>query len=305
MPKINFTKMHGLGNDFVLIDKRITNFNLTSLQIKFICNRKLGIGCDQLLIIKNKPNILDNYDYIYQIYNSDGTEVEQCGNGARCCIKYLIENEPNMPQPIRLKSINNVIYGYALKNDLIEIHFEEAKFSPESLLCNLELNLNNRYHLEYECNETKQKIMIDYGIVSVGNPHVVIKLNNIEQLKDTPKLTSIAQFIQKSELFPHGVNVNFYTINFEQKSKNDLNFITHTSIHNIIYLRTYERGCGFTQACGTGAAATVSYAVQQGILSDEVQVNMAGGSLKIKAPLNKEILMSGQATTVFNGTIEL
>lgn len=274
MLKINFTKMHGLGNDFVIIDARNQQLKLTVEQIKLICDRKLGIGCDQLLIIRNNVENSPDYDYIYQIFNSDGTEVEQCGNGARCCIKYLIDSinlvdssNYTFKKQIRLKSMNRIITGYTKTKDIIAVDLGIPEFFPDA-----------KYG------------SITYGVVSVGNPHAIIKLNTLDELSDITNLTKIAKSIQKSKDFPNSVNVNFYVMDNDES----------------IHLRTNERGCGFTNACGTGAAATTCYSIKCGLLKSSVVVHMPGGDLTINwTPPDGEIIMSGTATKVFSGSIEV
>jgi diaminopimelate epimerase len=345
MLKINFTKMQALGNDFVLIDARrkhdkqcdlkqnnleqgnleqnnikkcnptMRQSNLTTQQIKLICDRKLGIGCDQLLILQDNIESSPEYDYIYKIFNSDATEVEQCGNGARCCIKYLLDEYNSYsnthqsqedqyvtmtaPRIIRLKSINRIISGYAISDDIIAVNLGIPKFLPSDLPSrHQQLNSDNCYSISITDNintENNTDNSITYGIVSVGNPHAVIKLNNLHELNNTANLTKIAKLLQQSELFPHSVNVSFYVIDSPNTS----------GTPDTIHLRTYERGCGFTDACGTGAAATVCYGIIQGLLNNIVRVNMLGGTLTIKWIVGEEIIMSGSTTKVFSGSIEL
>ncbi|MFN7094407.1 MAG: diaminopimelate epimerase [Burkholderiales bacterium] len=284
MTKIYFNKMHGLGNDFILIDTLAQPLSLTAAQIQFICNRKLGIGADQLLLIEQSSS--SKADYNYRIFNQDGNEVEQCGNGARCAISYLYSHYSLTHNAIRLQTKNRIIVGSIDSNHHITISMGNPKFAPTDLPFSHPQHLDNQYQMVIAGK------LATFGIASVGNPHVIIQLAALEELANSSDLATIAKSIQRSSYFPEGVNVNFYW----------------PQDRNTIYLYTYERGCGFTLACGTGACATVCYGISRQLLTSSVCVKMPGGSLNITWDNTKpdaQILMTGPATQVFQGQIEL
>ncbi len=271
--KIKFTKMQALGNDFVLFDCTILPVLLSSEQIKFIANRRLGIGCDQVLLLE--PS--NDSDVNYKIFNADGSSASHCGNGARSVIAYLW-NKLNKPQ-ITLKMQNQSITGYKNQDDTISINMGMPNFNPQSLPFNHQEQNNNEYHLDIDGTK------INFGICSVGNPHVMIRLNSTHELDNN--LEHIAKLLQNSLLFPNSVNVNFYVVINESQIK----------------LLTYERGCGFTEACGTGATATACYAMDKNQVSTNVTVEMLGGKLNIQKDSINQIIMTGDAIHVFDGEI--
>lgn len=277
---IDFIKMQALGNDFVLIDAIKSNITIRTKDIIKICDRKFGIGSDQVLIIEK--NYTNDANFNYRIFNNDGKEVEHCGNGARCVISYLFEyGYSNSSEIILLKTRNRIISGAKHCTGIL-INMGQPLFTPESLPFLHESNKNHQYKFNLGQNE-----IITFGIVSVGNPHIIIELPNIELLNNDEDLTKIATTIQKNSLFPESVNVNFYI-------KEDQN--------NII-LKTYERGAGFTLSCGTGAVATVCYGILKNFLSESVTVENKGGTLFITWDKNNDAILVGPATFVFKGNI--
>jgi diaminopimelate epimerase len=276
--QLKFTKMHGLGNDFVLIDSITSSINLTIEQIKYIANRKYGVGCDQVLLIE-KPIDL-NADFHYRIFNVDGHEAEHCGNGARCVITYLYQNNYTTKDRISLQIKNRIISGYK-NNDKISIDMGIPDFTPEALPFLAKYNRDNSYNINIQNNE------ITFGIASVGNPHAIIQLNSLISVENLDCLKETAIGLQNSPMFPNQVNVNFFAI--ENKST--------------ISLLTYERGAGFTQACGTGSTATVCYGILKGVLANTVTVKNNGGELLITWDGKNKAILTGDTTFVFEGTI--
>ncbi len=276
--EINFIKMQGLGNDFILIDRSNQNINLESKHIKFLCNRKFGIGCDQLLIIEKSAEPL--IDFNYQIFNQNGIEAEHCANGARCVIKYLAHSKLITNNLITLKTKNRIISGFVLEDGNIKLGLGHPNFAPEKIPFIHKSNPNNKYSLSINC------VNIEFAIVSMGNPHAVIQVKDKSLLSSNEYLSNIAILLQESEYFPESVNVNFYYI--ENSSQ--------------ILLKTYERNCGFTLSCGTGAAATVCNAIHQKLLEKNVDVVMQGGILTLEWS-NEEIFMIGDAVEVYRGII--
>ena len=280
--KLNFNKMQGLGNDFVIIDVINTNsFHLSVEQLQFLANRRFGIGCDQILVIGK--SCIPSVDFDYRIFNADGSVAGNCGNGARCVVKYLYARYKIDKSNIVLSIQNQNLIGYKSSDGNISVSMGVPDFRPSAIPFVHEYNLDNRYQVNLE-NE-----IINFGVVSVGNPHAVIKLLDENSFTDTRHLALIGQLLQNSKLFPSGVNVNFYVV----------------VDSSTLSLKTYERGCGFTPACGTGAVATSSYAILNNQIDNKVNVLMDGGSLAIEWDMQNEIKMTGPAIIVFTGSIDL
>ncbi|MCC2645072.1 MAG: diaminopimelate epimerase [Burkholderiales bacterium] len=285
--KIIFKKMQGLGNDFILIDSQenpdlFTNksFNLKPYELAKIANRNYGIGCDQILIIMPSSSKLANYDYL--IYNQDGTSAGYCGNGARCVIRYIADKY-QINLPITLNTNGRLSTGCITSTGQVTIHVGYPDFSPQA--SNFVKDKNEFNHYSYLID----KQLINFGIVSIGNPHAILSLDNLEQLNAIRPLARIAEAIGNSGLFIEGVNVSFFVID---SPKN-------------IRMRTYERGAGFTLACGSGACATASFAIAQKYCGQNVNVLMPGGTLEIYWDMENEIKMTGDAAYVFEGIITL
>jgi diaminopimelate epimerase len=275
--KFNFTKMHGLGNDFVVIDAINQSISLNSKQIQFIADRHFGIGCDQLLLVE-KPDVA-HADFRYRIFNADGGEVEQCGNGARCFARFVHDQGLTVNKQIPVITQAGLIV-LTLENDgQVTVNVGQPAFEPESLPF-LATEEQATYSLEID-----GKIII-FSAVSIGNPHAVIQVDDIE----TAPVKELGAKIQAHESFPESVNIGFMQI------------IDRSHIK----LRVFERGAGETQACGTGACAAVVAGRSRGLLDDTVEVSLSGGNLSIHWE-NKQnpVMMTGPATTVFSGTITL
>ncbi len=277
--KINFSKMHGLGNDFIVINNLNSKYNLTPQQISFLADRKLGIGCDQLLMVE--PSTDMRSDFFYKIYNSDGSEASQCGNGARCFTKYVIDNNLTDKKEVLLQTSKRTINGLQTSNNEYKVDMGTPIFEPMQIPLNLAQTQS--YVFEYK-NEK-----FDFYALSMGNPHAVIILNNVTLLSNDSYLENQAVALQNSGLLPEGVNVNFIVIHDSSR----------------IELRTYERGCGFTLACGSGACASAAVTILHGMTNCETIVSMRGGSLLIKWNKQQSLYMTGSATHVFDGEIEL
>lgn len=274
---IKFTKMHGLGNDFVVIDAVRQHINLTTDAIKKLADRNLGIGCDQVLLIE--PPSDKNIDFNYRIFNCDGSEVEQCGNGARCMGRYIADQQLSGKKTVLLQTKNRVMEVTTKTNNLVTANMGEPIFSPEAI------------PFVAEKQETLYSIQIDaqtYEIsaLSVGNPHAVIQVDDINHVA----VDEIGPLIQADRHFPESVNVGFMQILDRQNIK----------------LRVYERGVGETQACGSGACAAAVAAIQQNLVDTSVKLELLGGSLNVEwHGDNQPILMTGPAETVFHGKIKL
>ncbi|RTL10920.1 MAG: diaminopimelate epimerase [Neisseriaceae bacterium] len=276
--KLDFSKMHGLGNDFVIINNLQLQHNFTASEIKFIGDRKFGIGCDQILIID--PADDGTSDFYYKIFNSDGSIAGQCGNGARCFIRYVVDHGLTTKKQIKLQTTSRIISGQLITPELIEVDMGV----PEFRVGHIPLLLPQTGQYQLEINHQTLK----FSALSMGNPHAVINLLNPQLLEDDNYLQTIAQTLQQASYFPESVNVNFV-------------YIVDNSL---IKLRTYERGCGFTLACGSGACASAAALIKQNLVHSTLTVQMDGGELNIDWS-RENLLMRGAAVEVFNGTIEL
>ena len=276
--KIVFSKMQGLGNDFIIINNLELKHEFSSDEICYLADRKFGIGCDQLLLIDPATDGVS--DFFYRIYNSDGSVAGQCGNGARCFIRYVLDHNLSQKSIIKLQTLERVITGKSLENGQIEVDMGVPNFAPSSL----PLKLEEQTHYELNFNGK----VLHFAALSMGNPHVVLVLDDLELMADEEYLAEIGEYLQSSELFPESVNVNFvYKIADSQ-----------------LGLRTYERGCGFTLACGSGACASAAVAIRDGLVCSPVEVFMPGGEL-ILSYTNANLFMRGDAIHVFDGEIEL
>ena len=272
-----FTKMHGLGNDFVVLDAVRQSIRLTTDIIKRIADRNLGIGCDQVLVIE--PPTDRNIDFNYRIFNCDGSEVEQCGNGARCIGRYIKDQQLSGKKTLRIKTKNRVMEITTTTKNMITANMGEPSFIPKDIPLDSEQQ-NDLYSIDI--NNSSLKI----SALSVGNPHAVLQVDNIDQAD----VETIGSLIQKHSLFPESVNVGFMQIIDRQN----------------LALRVYERGVGETQACGSGACAAAVAAIKQGLVDKTIEIKLLGGKLTIEwQGEGQPILMTGPAETVFHGKIKL
>lgn len=270
---LRFTKMHGLGNDFVVIDAITQRVNLNGNQIRHLADRHFGVGFDQLLIVEapSKPDV----DFNYRIFNADGNEVEQCGNGARCFAKFVRDQKLTYKNTIRVSTQCGNLTLHVKDNDQVVVDMGIPQLAPNKIPFNAD-----KKSVTYILNLDKQTIEI--GAVSMGNPHAVMLVDSV---KAAPVAT-IGPKIEKHELFPQRCNAGFMQI----VSRDEIN------------LRVYERGVGETLACGTGACAAVVSGILRGLLNNNVTVNLLGGALTIEwAGEGKPVIMTGAATRVFEG----
>ncbi len=272
-----FVKMHGLGNDFVLFDAMTNPINLSSDQIQFIADRHFGIGCDQLLLLE--PAKGDETDVNYRIFNADGGEVEQCGNGARCAAVYLQQSGRVNKDVIVAETSGGLIKLICHPDGQVTVDMGVPRFEPTEIPI-----LAKQRAINYQV--TIDDDVLTFSAVSVGNPHAVLVVENI----DSAPVESSGPILESHEFFPERVNVGFMQI---------LN-----SGH--IRLRVFERGVGETQACGTGACAAVIVGRLQNILDETVTVDLPGGQLQISWDgEDQPVMMTGPATKVFEGVINL
>ena len=271
---IQFTKMHGLGNDFVVIDAVSQSINLSAEQIRKIADRHFGVGCDQLLLVEKPTNPLA--EFRYRIFNADGGEVEQCGNGARCFALFVRAQGLTSNSIIPVETASGIIQ-LQVEEDLVTVDMGIPNFQPQSL------------PFITETREQTYTLLVNgaectISAVSMGNPHAVLTVSDIENV-DVP---GIGSAIENHQQFPQRVNVGFMQIVNRQQ----------------IRLRVFERGAAETLACGTGACAAVAIGQMRGELDEEVSVQLPGGSLTIRwQGEGQNLLMTGPATTVFQGQI--
>jgi diaminopimelate epimerase len=275
--KLNFTKMQGAGNDFVVIDSYTQPITLTTEQIRHIANRYFGVGCDQLLMVEKTATPL--VDFRYRIFNADGGEVEQCGNGARCFVRYVVEKKLTEKHEIVVETASGVITLTLQDDGQVTVNMGAPKFSPAliPLLANEQSTL---YPLALS------HTTIHISAVSMGNPHAVTLVDNVE----TAPVAEFGPQIESHPSFPQRVNAGFMQV---------------VSPHEI-NLRVYERGSGETLACGTGACAAAVSGIQLGLLSSPVLVNTRGGMLNITWDGDDNpVMMTGPAEIVFEGQINI
>jgi len=276
--KIKFSKMNGLGNDFVVINNLHLGLHLSSKQIQYLSDRKFGVGCDQVLLIGQPSD--NSSDFFYHIYNSDGSIAGQCGNGARCFIKFLYDNSLTDKVTVRLQTETRKIEGWQSDHGLIEVNLGKPDFSPANIPLVAEQANSYYYNLDGET--------IEFAAVSMGNPHAVILMQSQDMLADDSYLCKVGYELQNCYLFPESVNVNFMFVESRDR----------------IILRTFERGSGLTLACGSGACAAASIAIRDGLVDNTVKVQMQGGTLQIFWQ-GDDLYMKGEASHVYDGEIEL
>jgi diaminopimelate epimerase len=272
MDRIEFIKMHGCGNDFVIIGGQNNNTALTQDEIQKIANRRTGIGCDQLIII----NPSKQADCKLNIYNANGLEAEACGNGSRCVASLLFQQKQSNSATIETKT--RIITATKSANGSVSVNMGKPKFDWQDIPMANYAEVEN-IHLGY-------KTIANPLTVNVGNPHIVFFVENIDEIN----LEEIGKKFKQDKLFPEGVNVNIAQL---EGDKN-------------LALRIWERGVGETLACGTGACATAIGAIKRNLTtSDEVLVKLKGGKLRISWNKDKSITMTGDAVTSFKGSINL
>ena len=272
--EIKFTKMHGLGNDFVVINAISQSIDLSPEQIRHIADRHFGVGCDQLLLVETPSST--QAEFRYRIFNADGGEVEQCGNGARCFAVFVRDAGLTTNDIIKVETAGGLI-ELSIENDQVTVDMGIPNFDPDSLPFTAEKRAESY-------NIVVNDIEYAIGAVSVGNPHAVLQVEDVR----SAEVETIGAAIQNHAQFPQRVNVGF----MEMVNRDKIN------------LRVYERGAAETLACGTGACAAVAVGRMQGKLNEAVTVRLAGGDLEINwLGEGQKLLMTGPATTVFQGQI--
>ncbi|HEY0720235.1 MAG TPA: diaminopimelate epimerase, partial [Gammaproteobacteria bacterium] len=250
---LNFTKMHGLGNDFVVIDAIHQQVSLTPEQVRFLADRRFGIGCDQLLLVEraSQPAV----DFRYRIFNADGGEVQQCGNGARCFARFVRDKGLTRKDVIAVETAAGNITLYIEPSGEVRVNMGRPRFAPAALPFLAERE-EDRYPIEVN------NIAHTIGAVSMGNPHAVLQVSDI----DSAPVATLGPQLESHARFPERVNVGFMQV----------------VSRDHIRLRVYERGAGETLACGTGACAAVAVGIRWKLLDETVAVELPGGRLTIR-----------------------
>jgi diaminopimelate epimerase len=275
--RLKFSKMHGIGNDFVVLDATRATLALTAAQIRAVADRHFGIGCDQVLQIE--PPRSPDTDFFYRIFNADGEEVEQCGNGARCFLRYAHEKRLTQKREIRVGTVGGVIVPRLEADGRVTVDMGRPRFEPQKIPF-----LAPEQALTYVLVVDGESIEI--SALSMGNPHAIQIVSDID---DAPVISQGA-LIEKHPRFPRGVNAGF------------LQVVSRTHGR----LRVYERGAGETLACGSGACAAAVAGVMRGLFDSPLTMAMRGGDLGISwAGAGESVMMSGPAHTVFEGEIDL
>ena len=268
--------MHGLGNDFMVIDATQVPFDLSPDQITQLADRHFGVGFDQMLIVE--PASQPDTDFTYRIFNADGSEVAQCGNGARCFARFVQEKKLTDKTIIRVSTASGILELTINENDQVSVDMGAPVFTPANIPLNMQQQ-QDRYTVDIN-NQT-----VEFGAVSMGNPHAVIEVDDV----DNCDIDTLGPIMESLELFPERVNVGFMQIvNAEH-----------------IRLRVFERGSGETLACGSGACAAAVIANLWKKCNKNVKVSLPGGDLQVYWNNNGQVLMTGPATFVFEGNIQL
>jgi len=274
---LHFTKMHGLGNDFMVVDLVTQRGRLRDEQIRQLADRRFGIGFDQLLIVE--PPRDPDMDFRYRIYNADGSEVENCGNGARCFARFVRDQRLTHKHDIHVETAGGPLVLHVQHDGMVRVDMGRPRFNPTALP--FEAPGDQPLHELEADGETLQ-----IGVVSMGNPHAVLQVENV----DSAPVERLGPLLEAHPRFPKRVNVGFMQV------------VSPSEIR----LRVFERGSGETLACGTGACAAVASGIRQGLLKSPVKVHLPGGQLSIEWPdPEASLVMVGPATRVFDGRVSL
>lgn len=274
---LKFTKMHGAGNDFVMIDLISQRFALRPRHVRKLANRNFGVGCDQVLVVEPPGN--PAVDFRYRIFNADGNEVEQCGNGARCFARFVRDKKLTNKRVISVETAAGIIELRVRDGHQVEVDMGAPQLEPADIPFLAEARADC-YPLSVDGQE------LEIGAVSMGNPHAILRVDDVTRAD----IEGLGPLIEHGDRFPERANVGFMQV------------ISKTEIN----LRVFERGVGETLACGTGACAAVVYGYLRGWLQDTVTVNLSGGKLSISwAGEGQPVIMTGPTAVSFEGTIYL
>lgn len=274
---LRFTKMHGLGNDFMVLDLVSQHAHIQPKHAKAWGDRHTGIGFDQLLIVE--PPGDPDVDFRYRIFNADGSEVEQCGNGARCFARFVLDKRLTSKRRIRVQTKSGVIELRVRSDGQISVDMGAPRLAPAQIPFQAEAEALS-YRVEVDGRD------VELAAISMGNPHAVLRVDNV----DTAPVHELGPKLEQHPRFPQRVNVGFLQIIDRHQAR----------------LRVWERGAGETQACGTGACAAAVAAIRQGWMDSPVQLELPGGRLSIEwAGPGRPVIMTGPAMRVYEGHIRL
>ena len=274
---LKFTKMHGAGNDFVVVDLISQRYKLRTRDIRKLADRRFGVGCDQVLVVEppGRPHV----DFSYRIFNADGGEVEQCGNGARCFARFVREKKLTGKRVISVETACGIIELRVHNRQDVEVEMGTPLFEPADIPFRADIRAPS-YTLSLDDAE------LEIGAVSMGNPHAVLRVDNVSEAE----VERLGPRIESHPDFPRRTNAGFMEVVAEDH----------------IRLRVFERGVGETLACGTGACAAVVYGISRGWLRETVTVELPGGKLCISwAGGDRPVIMTGPTAVVFEGTIKI
>ncbi len=274
---LKFTKMHGAGNDFVVIDLVSQRYKLRSRDVRMLADRHFGVGCDQVLVVEapGRPDV----DFRYRIFNADGEEVEHCGNGARCFARFVREKKLTAKRVIRVEAACGILELRVRNRQEVEVQMGVPQLEPAAIPFTAPARADC-YTLQVGQDS------LEIGAVSMGNPHAILRVEDTANA-DVERLGPL---IESHPDFPQRVNAGFMQV------------ISPKAIR----LRVYERGVGETLACGTGACAAVVYGITRGWLRDLVTVELPGGKLSISwAGTGQPVFMTGPTEVVFEGSIRI
>ncbi len=280
----NFSKMHGAGNDFVVLDGVRQPIDLTPARARALANRHFGVGADQVLLVENPLH--PEADFRYRVFNADGSEVEHCGNGARCFVQFVHEQGLSRRNPLRAEICTGLITLNQAPSGDVSVEMGQTRFEPAAVAFDTQ-GLQSQ-----PCaNDTLWQLplpslgtSVEFSLVAISNPHAVMQVDNV----DEAPVDKIGPLVESHPRFANRVNAGFMQI---------------IDLHTI-KLRVFERGAGETLACGTGACAAAVAGIRRGLLQSPVQVHTRGGLLTISYD-GAQLLMSGPAVTVFTGQIDI
>ena len=287
--RIRFTKMQGAGNDFVMLDETRGLLGLTSAQYRFLADRHFGVGADQILSVRPSP--AEGIDFEYVIHNADGGEVEQCGNGSRCFLRFVRDKGLTTKDAVRVRTLSGVIEPRMQADGRVRVDMGAPVFDLDKVpfdASNLAPQAEHSWQIwPLALDSRAEAATVFIAVLSMGNPHAVQLVEDV----DTARVLETGPLIENHVRFPRRVNAGFMQVVSRSR----------------IRLRVYERGAGETLACGTGACAAVVAGIRLGLLDSTVDVETRGGQLTIEwsGALDAPVMMTGQAITVFESEIDV
>lgn len=274
---LEFTKMHGLGNDFMVVDLISQRAFFDAVTIRRLADRHFGIGFDQLLIVE--PPDFPNVDFKYRIFNADGSEVEQCGNGVRCFARFVYERQLTNKKRFKVQTSAGIVEPELGENGWVRVNMGYPKFLPQEIPFIAE-EPDALYDIALA-----DELSLTIDVVNMGNPHAVTIVTDVL----TADVAHIGPQVESHERFPQRVNAGFMQIIDEKHAR----------------LRVFERGVGETMACGTGACAAAVSGMRRGLLANNVEIELAGGKLQIEWKEGDVVWMTGPTATVYEGRLDL